>query len=657
MKKGLLFALALGIGTFSFGQNSLKLEQFKVNTAPPEYSIKADLESAYSGVPINKRKSSKGNVTEVTIGYSGNIYTALLEQQTALTINEGLNLINYTHRGKPGDNGASATGDIMHSFSTDGGNTWKTHLLLENSAGKNNRYPGGVIFNPSGNTDPNNAFLVYSGPSHDGGSDANWDHTYFSSANFDSTHINNQYYASNGAMIRNGMVATTDGKIHFSGTKYTRSGTSPNYTYHLDTIYMVNSTFNSANNSFNWNYDTLMDQNFVVKSDGGQAVYAWTVNSAWSNDGVTGYYWTIGRDASNDTRSYQPIVWKTINSGTQWTKMPVYDFSTVTEITSRLSPMSQSTSSRPMFTGSIDGVVDYNGDLHLMCIIKAASNDQNDSLGYSWFQSANEKSRYNPVFDVHTSSNGWDATFLGNTYTIGMQAGDNTFGTGVDEITWDGRIQAGKTLDEKVIFAAWTDSDTVLTGSDYGNTTASKNFRNDTPDLFIVGLDIEGNKQTNPTNFTKGTLSSGSAFFHYLSDYIFFDGSGTYTIPASIINKGTEPTDPVEHKYLKGITFTKADFVTNAGFKASIDNVVSVSQNRPNPFNGNTQIDINLDKASNVSINVINITGQSVYTMNYGKRAQGIFTINLKSNNLSSGVYFYTVTAGNSQVTKKMIVK
>jgi len=108
---------------------------------------------------------------------------------------------------------------------------------------------------------------------------------------------------------------------------------------------------------------------------------------------------------------------------------------------------------------------------------------------------------------------------------------------------------------------------------------------------------------------------------------------------------------------MNGITFTDADFISNPGFKSSIDNKVSVSQNRPNPFNGNTQIDINLDKAANVSVEVINITGQTVYSMSLGRKASGTHTVNLNSDNLSSGIYFYTVTAGTSQVTKKMIVK
>jgi len=82
-----------------------------------------------------------------------------------------------------------------------------------------------------------------------------------------------------------------------------------------------------------------------------------------------------------------------------------------------------------------------------------------------------------------------------------------------------------------------------------------------------------------------------------------------------------------------------------------------LSQNRPNPFNGNTQIEVKLIKASNLSVEVVSVTGQKVYAKNYGLKAQGTHIINLNSDNLSSGVYFYTVTAGNSQVTKKMIVR
>ncbi len=142
-----------------------------------------------------------------------------------------------------------------------------------------------------------------------------------------------------------------------------------------------------------------------------------------------------------------------------------------------------------------------------------------------------------------------------------------------------------------------------------------------------------------------------------MSDIIISD-NGTFTIPITELDLGTLPTDVVTIQYVKGISFVEADFVSGVGINNStIESTVSVSQNRPNPFNGTSQIDINLEKAANVSIEVINITGQKVYTNNYGKMGAGSHTVSISSNNLSSGVYFYTVVAGNTSVTKKMIIE
>ena len=54
---------------------------------------------------------------------------------------------------------------------------------------------------------------------------------------------------------------------------------------------------------------------------------------------------------------------------------------------------------------------------------------------------------------------------------------------------------------------------------------------------------------------------------------------------------------------------------------------------------------------------VINITGQTVYSVNLGRKAQGTHPIEFNASDIASGIYFYTVTAGTSSITKKMIVK
>jgi hypothetical protein len=645
MKKLLLLSLALGLGTMTYAQ-SPSTQGYKVNNLAPEAITHFDATTFNQVGPINKKQSSKGVISAVTLGHSANVYTMLVEQSNCLTVNEEVGLINFTHRGGA-STGTTASGDILHSFSTDGGDTWKTDFLLANASTYANRYPSGAIYNPTGNTNANDAYVVYSGPSHNAG---DWNNNYFGSAKFDSTNISNQYIPSQGALVRMGITACTDGKIHVVGPAYTSTPQK------FDTCYIYTGTFNSTNNNFDWSVYKIKDSdaNFVMNADGSDASYAWHWNSAWSDDGAIGYVWTLGRVVGHDYRSYQPVIWKTTDNGTSWSMQTPFDFTTLTNITDWLQPMKGMTTSRPQFTSAIDGVVDANGELHLMATISAAFSDHNDSLGYSYSVAGVFNNAYfNPIFDVHTTSTGWEAVHLANLYTIAVKAADGGFGSGADAIGWDERIQASRSKDGTKVFAGWADTDT-LTAVEVGGLKT-----NTFPDLFVAALDINTGKTTLPVNFTAGSSFEGACFFHYLSDVVITNTS-SYTIPMTKIDipSGATPVTPIAHDYVKGIEILNSDFQNSGiGFDTKVSNIATVSQNRPNPFNGTTTIDVKLTQSSNVVIEVMNVTGQKVMEMNNGTLSAGNHSFNIDASQLSSGVYFYTVYAGNYSVTKKMIVK
>ncbi len=639
MKKGLLFILALGLGSWVYGQN-LAQKDYKVNSQPKEAQIHYDAQSMDVAGPVSSHQGVKGTISAVTIGYSNNVYTMLVEQQSCLTANQDLGVIQFFHRAKIGDHGARSSGDMMTSRSVDGGLTWNTFMAMSNSSGHNLRYPSGQIYNPTANTDVNLAYSVYCGPVSDG---AGWVETFAGSIMLDSTNVSNNLFPSYGALIRMGEQVTTDGKVHCMGSAYHSSPV-----YGLDTNYLLTGNFNSTNNNFDWSL-TKFNPTFVAdSSDGSEFAYVWYFNTAWSADGTIGYFWTVGRDASNDTRSYQPIVWKSTDSGANWTKMPVFDFSTLSVITDLLQPMKgvSPATSRPQFSSALDGTVDANGDLHLMALIKACSSNNGDSLGYSYYI-ANTSNMSNPIFDVYTTASGWDARQLGQVYTVAVPAAESGF----NGIGWDLRLQAGRTVDGTKVFASWTDTDTTI--APIGTAGLMLDML---PDIYVAGWDIVSGKQAPATNFTIGTSIYGDCFFQYMSDIILAN-NGTYTVPMTEIDKDVDPINPITHNYITGITFDESDFVDNIGFQSTVDNLASVSQNRPNPFNGSTQIDVNLKKSSNLSITVISIAGQKVFEENYGTQSAGNHTITISADKLASGIYFYTVNAGNSTITKKMIVE
>ena len=95
------------------------------------------------------------------------------------------------------------------------------------------------------------------------------------------------------------------------------------------------------------------------------------------------------------------------------------------------------------------------------------------------------------------------------------------------------------------------------------------------------------------------------------------------------------------------------------------DNDLSVKefkleQNYPNPFNPSTTINYQVPAASNVVIKIYNVLGKEVATLLNEEKTAGRYSINFdatsKSINLSSGVYFYRMQAGDFVDIRKMIL-
>jgi hypothetical protein len=79
-------------------------------------------------------------------------------------------------------------------------------------------------------------------------------------------------------------------------------------------------------------------------------------------------------------------------------------------------------------------------------------------------------------------------------------------------------------------------------------------------------------------------------------------------------------------------------------------------QNYPNPFNPTTRIKFSVSKNSFVTLKIYNLLGQEVTTLFEGFMLKGNYTAMFNASGLSSGIYFYRMTANNFTDTKKMIL-
>lgn len=82
----------------------------------------------------------------------------------------------------------------------------------------------------------------------------------------------------------------------------------------------------------------------------------------------------------------------------------------------------------------------------------------------------------------------------------------------------------------------------------------------------------------------------------------------------------------------------------------------TISQNYPNPFNPTTNINYDIPNESFVNITVYNNLGQEVKSLVNKEQKAGKYVVSFNATELSSGIYFYKITANNFVQTKKMIL-
>ena len=98
-----------------------------------------------------------------------------------------------------------------------------------------------------------------------------------------------------------------------------------------------------------------------------------------------------------------------------------------------------------------------------------------------------------------------------------------------------------------------------------------------------------------------------------------------------------------------------ARLMTGSGTVSSIiPKGFTLSQNYPNPFNPATKINYEIPAGSMVNLTVYDISGRVIAELVNTNQPAGKHSVNFSPQNLSSGVYFYRISAGEFTETKKM---
>ena len=124
------------------------------------------------------------------------------------------------------------------------------------------------------------------------------------------------------------------------------------------------------------------------------------------------------------------------------------------------------------------------------------------------------------------------------------------------------------------------------------------------------------------------------------------DGDYTYTITAT--DYAGNESDPSAD--------ANVSIATSVDFNNAIPTDFAMYQNYPNPFNPETSIRYSVAELTHVTIKVYNAAGQEMATLVDNQVATGNYTANWAAKSVSSGVYFYSMKAGNFSQTMKMIL-
>ncbi len=669
MRKFLLLTLIIGFGFYSVAQNHQVKSHLKTNKAINKVAVGNEpVNSAYlaksrqSELPPQTYKGTDF-VTIISIGTSANAYGYGYGggQKTIVWADQDLNAVSNFHRMGGALDPGGYSGDLGYDISVDGGTTWtnmvELYISVDNQGGQwyadAGRYPNHGIYNPPGNTDPNEAYLTFFAPVLDHTNDIWGGYCYGRSKIGDIEDTTRHIETSRpgeGVMlyIPDGFTITRLGDAWV--TDINQDWTSGALVY-LGDIYVRHGVWDDVEKDFF--YEEVFFELETV--DNGRPT---NTKVAFAPDGMTGWIACLadnGEVPISEGQSYYPILWKTEDGGENWSDPiiaplagddgigGIHNFLSDEELAELFEPPLPDRDEIAFTTAfDFDLHVDAFGVPHIAVIVGVTSDPYTIVTGLS------ESSGY--IFtcaaDIFTLDGGetWMAHILGRQKTFRGE-----FGT---DYTEDNRIQIASSWDGTKMFVTWLDTD--LPGV----------TDNNQPDIWLRGIDVVSNHLTTndqgedkPYNVTEFSEAMWQSYFNATSHYALFDGDN-YTIPLTYqLGNPEDPLEEVQFKYITDFMVNQSEFDWVGVEMPEKQSLFEVSQNFPNPVNGTTTVTVTLMEATTLSFELYNLMGQKVVAIPSQSYGSGVQPFTFDASNLSNGVYFYTVTAGETKVTKKMLVE
>lgn len=695
MNKPLLLGSALLVAISAYPQNgrlatpAKAIERAAVRT---EFNDVPASQGAVIGPVKQAPKSVINNGSKVAaanrITGSMNVFAYLVSQSRPLDYNKRVNVVSFVSRKAATYVAApvSNSGAIVATYATGWpALMWDSTCIWSNGTNLA-RYPQGGLYNPSGNTNKNNAYVVGTGPITGG---SGWLGNWYASKSLNGVgtatagtdqqaHLDASPTIKKHAMSRYSFSSVDGGLVRSMATVLNDINGTTNATYGLRGAALVRGQFTAG--AFVWGVDSFIPAT-NLRTDGSKLLIGLPV-AAWNESGTIGYVVILGSRAGtatgnfvNQMGGYQPIVYKTTNSGASWTLIPNNDFTTgwFAAFVDRTYPISTNSNVIvPNFSGSegFDCAVDVNGNLHFVSMAYGHYSNHVDSLGYRYVFGTEQYSygengpfNYPLIYDFTLkNAGGWGYHVVDSMGTEGPsgtsgQPGYNSNpwsdGSGA-KMDLDARIQVGRSDDGRKIFYSWTESDSTIVGLKW----------NIYPDIKVKGYDVTINKVTPRFNATQGvTNATQQSYYHYMGHRVIGSSFNCMEVPFTITyNSTNDGSVPVNTYYIDGFQICPTAFTLNPMSPTAINEAIAKDNNNfevnnyPNPANGATTILVNLKDASDFSVDIFNSVGQIVDTYKMNGH-NGSNEIHVDLNNYASGIYMYNVKVGNNIVTKILIVQ
>ena len=178
--------------------------------------------------------------------------------------------------------------------------------------------------------------------------------------------------------------------------------------------------------------------------------------------------------------------------------------------------------------------------------------------------------------------------------------------------------------------------------------------------MYIVYYDRRNTENTMTDVYLARSLDGGETFYNYCISNSPFETTlqqflGDY-INITAYNGKVYAVWTQSTLIGRNIILTKIDESALNVKHEDIITTFTLYQNYPNPFNPVTTISYQIPRQSFVSLKVFDILGSEVVTLVNEEKAAGYYEINFSGKGLSSGVYFYTISAGKYHQTRKMVL-